>query len=125
MNKPASLVVLDLAILIDMYGDDSADTICPALSRFRSEASKYINQLQHAVVQQDHAEIARLTHSLKSMAGLIGACQLMEWSQLVEQAAKQRDQTMLANHLPELTTIWAALQTELASSLLLYGSADA
>ena len=43
--------VLDLTVLVDMYGDDSAETVCFALSGFNREAQRYVCQLQQALTQ--------------------------------------------------------------------------
>ena len=82
--------VLDLNVLIAMYGDDSAATITLALAGFRREATGYVQQLQSTTGQNTPADIARLCHSLKSMCGLVGAAQLMQLCSVLEQAANQR-----------------------------------
>ena len=93
MADAATLPVLDLNVLIAMYGDDSAETITLALSGFRREATVYVQQLQNAgqhnirtdSARKDHnpkdtamAEIALLFHSLKSMSGLVCDAKLMQ-----------------------------------------------
>ena len=49
MHSISELPVLELAVLIDMYGDDSNETVVLALSGFNLEAQRYITQLQQAM----------------------------------------------------------------------------
>lgn len=125
MTNSIGPAVLNLAILFDMYGDNSSQTLCQALSGFRSEAGLYISQLQQALVAADQAETAKLSHSLKSMCGLIGASQLMTLCQTIEQAARQRDKVALANCEQELALVWQALKLQLQRTLQDHGHADA
>ena len=101
--------VLDLTVLVDMYGDDSAETVCFALSGFNREAQRYVCQLQQALTQTDWAEAARVAHSIKSMAGLCGALQLATLCQLIEQTARQQDVQQLVDYSKLLTPCWQAL----------------
>lgn len=101
--------VLDLTVLVDMYGDDSAETVCFALSGFNREAQRYVCQLQQALTQSDWAEAARVAHSIKSMAGLCGALQLATLCQLIEHAARQQDVQQLAGYTSMLTPCWQTL----------------
>lgn len=125
MTDATTLPVLDLNVLIAMYGDDSADTIILALSGFRNEANIYISQLKQALITQDYTEIARLSHSLKSMSGLIGACQLMTLCQTTEQTARQGDLVTLRLCTQELASVWPLLLQQLQISLQQYGHSDA
>lgn len=118
-------IVLDLRVLTAMYGDDSAQTITLALSGFRREATTYIEQLQLAIQCNTLPDIARFSHSLKSMCGLVGAGQLMQLCQNLEQAARQQDGPSLARLAPELRQIWHSLLTALNTTLQQYGYNDA
>lgn len=124
MTDAAALPVLDLNVLIAMYGDDSAATIILALSGFRREATKYVQQLQSAAQQNAPADIARLCHSLKSMCGLVGATRLMQLCLTLEQAARQQDLAVLQAQLPALADVWLALLAELNRTLLQHGYTD-
>lgn len=124
MTNPAELPLLDLKVLITMYGDDSAATITPALAGFRREAGAYVQQLQSAAQQNTPADIARLCHSLKSMCGLVGATRLMQLCLTLEQAARQHDRAVWQAELARLTEMWPALLTELNRTLLQHGYAD-
>ena len=110
--------VLDLAVLVEMYGDDSAETVCSALSGFNREAQRYVCQLQQALTQTDWAEAARVAHSIKSMAGLCGVMQLSALCQQIETAARQQDSGQLHTLQKQLAPCWQALlqqsQAELA-----------
>ncbi|SNY51419.1 HPt (histidine-containing phosphotransfer) domain-containing protein [Arsukibacterium tuosuense] len=117
MTNLAGQAVLDLTVLTEMYGDDSAHTICQVLTGFRDEAQNYMAQLQQAAAASQFSEVARLSHSLKSMCGLVGAAQLMAWCQTAEQAARQSDQTVLTDCLLLLNDVWPALLAKLNSDL--------
>ncbi|SEH74866.1 Hpt domain-containing protein [Rheinheimera pacifica] len=139
MAEPATLPVLDLNVLIAMYGDDSAETITLALSGFRREATHYVQQLQdvgqpsarkdHAPtdnVQTDNAlaDTARLCHSLKSMCGLVGAAKLMQLCIALEQAAWQQDLPTLQSGLLKLAGVWPETLAMLNLILLQHGYTD-
>ena len=139
MADAATLPVLDLNVLIAMYGDDSAETITLALSGFRREATHYVQQLQNAgqhnirtdSARKDHAptdnalaDTARLCHSLKSMCGLVGAAKLMQLCMTLEQAARQQDLTTLQNELLKLAEVWPELLSQLNLTLLQHGYPD-
>ncbi|MDP2715761.1 Hpt domain-containing protein [Rheinheimera sp.] len=124
MTDAAVLPVLDLNVLIAMYGDDSADTITLALSGFRREATKYVQKLQSAAQQDATADIARVCHSLKSMCGLVGATRLMQLCLTLEQAARQQDLAVLQAQLPALAGVWLTLLAELNRTLLQHGYID-
>ena len=149
MADAATLPVLDLNVLIAMYGDDSAETITLALSGFRREATHYVQQLQNAgqpSARKDHvrtdnaridhaptdkaptdnalADTARLCHSLKSMCGLVGAAKLMQLCMTLEQAARQQDQTALQAQLLNLAGVWPETLAMLNLTLLQHGYAD-
>lgn len=125
MKNLANQSILNLTILIEMYGDSSAGTVCQVLNSFRSEATLYIRQLQQAFIVQDFAEIARQSHSLKSMCGLIGACQMMTFCQTTEQAARQGDYSALEVCRGELALLWPALLLQLQRNLQQHGFGDA
>lgn len=131
MTDVTTPAVLDVSILTDMYGDDSAKTIHHALSSFLQEATTYVNQLQQKAMQQqqsmqhDYSSIARMSHSLKSMAGLVGACQLQLLCDSIEQAARKQDHAALIACWPQFNLIWPVLHTELINRLSLYGRSDA
>ena len=109
MLSLAEQPVLDLTVLVDMYGDDSDETVCFALSGFNREAQRYVCQLQQALTQADWTGAARVAHSIKSMAGLCGALQLATLCQLIEQAARQQDVQQLTGYSKLLTPCWQAL----------------
>ena len=109
LTKIAKLPVLDLQVMAQMYGDDSAETVCFALSGFNREAQRYVCQLQQALTQTDWAEAARVAHRIKSMAGLCGALQLATLCQLIEQAARQDDVQLLTHCARQLSPCWQAL----------------
>lgn len=139
MADAATLPVLDLNVLFDMYGDDSAEIICQVLAGFRREATVYVQQLQDAgqlSARRDHVptdsartdnaltDTARLCHSLKSMCGLVGATKLMQLCMTLEQAARQQDQTAQQAQLLNLAGVWPETLAMLNLTLLQHGYAD-
>ncbi|WP_213994759.1 Hpt domain-containing protein [Arsukibacterium sp.] len=124
MTSCTGPAVLDLHILTGMYGDNSAVTICQVLSSFRAEANSYIDYLQQALQTQDYPEVARLSHSLKSMCGLVGACQLMTLCQRTELAARQGDKVALDDCQQELAIVWRTLMLQLHHTLQEHGHAN-
>ncbi len=118
MHKISELPVLALAVLTDMYGDDSNDTVMLALSGFNQEAQRYVTVLQQALNIPDFEAAAKLAHSVKSMAGLCGAMQLAALCQQIETAARQQDSEQLNALQRQLAPCWQALlqqsQAELA-----------
>ena len=104
-----NLAVLDLTVLADMYGDNSADTVRFALSGFNSEAQHYVMLLQQALATSNWSEAARWAHRIKSMAGLCGAIQIATLCQLIEQAARQHDTESLATLTSLLQPYWQLL----------------
>ena len=124
MADAATLPVLDLNVLIAMYGDDSAETITLALSGFRREATHYIQQLQSVGQHDVLTDTAHLCHSLKSMCGLVGATKLMQLCMTLEQAGRQQDLTTLQNELLKLAEVWPELLSQLNLTLLQHGYVD-
>jgi HPt (histidine-containing phosphotransfer) domain-containing protein len=118
MTDIAELPVLNLAVLTEMYGDTSSQTICQVLTGFRDEAHSYSEQLRHAFIAGQFADVARLSHSLKSMCGLVGAQQMMTLCQNTEQAARAEDKLILNRCFTELNKVWPALLQDLESNLV-------
>ncbi|HEY9042512.1 MAG TPA: Hpt domain-containing protein [Rheinheimera sp.] len=118
MPKISELPVLVLAVLTDMYGDDSNDTVVLALNGFNQEAQCYITQLQRAFSHADWAEAAKLAHSVKSMAGLCGAIQLSALCQQIETAARQQDSEQLNALQRQLAPCWQALLQQSQAELI-------
>jgi hypothetical protein len=64
------LAILDLAILIEMYGDDSRETLESALSGFAAAAPPYINAIKEAGTARELTTLASAAHSLKVLPPL-------------------------------------------------------
>lgn len=109
--------ILDLTVLIEMYGDDSRETIHNALSGFMQSAPKYINTILDASANQQLAALASAAHSLKSIAALIGANQLAEMCRQLEESARMAEWQRLASILQTLPESWLRLQQQLGEQL--------
>jgi HPt (histidine-containing phosphotransfer) domain-containing protein len=107
------LAILDLAILIEMYGDDSRETLESALSGFAAAAPPYINAIKEAGTARELTTLASAAHSLKSIAALTGATQLATLCRQLEQAARDADNQILAPLLVALPDCWQRLQQQL------------
>jgi len=103
------LPVLELTVLTEMYGDASADTVCFALKGFNREAERFVMQLEQALTEQHYEEIARLTHSLKSMSALCGALQFAAFCNLLETAVREHDDAAITELTSSLKPCWQAL----------------
>lgn len=125
MTDKALLPVLNLAVLTEMYDDNRSQTICQVLTGFRDEAQSYLISLRQAIAAVNFTDIARLSHSLKSMCGLVGAQQMMTLCQITEQAARAEDKLTLNRCSTELDKVWLALIRELESNLLQFGHNNA
>jgi HPt (histidine-containing phosphotransfer) domain-containing protein len=110
MTQSTTESVLDVSILCAMYGEDSPEFIAEILQQFQREAQGYIALLEQALVQIDYAEVVRLSHSLKSMCGLIGALQLGMICQQLEQTAVSHNFNELTKLSDALTKCWLRLQ---------------
>ena len=118
------LAILDLAILIEMYGDDSRETLESALSGFAVAAPSYINVIKQAGAARELTTLASAAHSLKSIAALTGATQLAALCWQLELAARNTDEPALAPLLVTFSDCWQQLQQQLRQQLKQLGVAD-
>lgn len=118
------LAILDLAILIEMYGDDSRETLESALSGFAAAAPPYINAIKEAGTARELPALASAAHSLKSIAALTGATQLAALCWQLELAARNADEHALAPLLVTFSDCWQQLQQQLRQQLKQLKAAD-
>ena len=88
------LPVFDPGILIQMVGDKSA-IHRRLLEKFQVTAQAQAERLHAAVAEGDAAAVSQIAHSLKSNARAIGALQLGDLCEKLEQAGKAGDLTAL------------------------------
>jgi HPt (histidine-containing phosphotransfer) domain-containing protein len=124
MRELQSFSVLDINTLADMYGDSSATTLIAVLTAFYIEAAKYVVQLQTAVKAVDISAIIGLSHSLKSMCGLIGAQQFAHFCLMLEQAGRDADYQRMAFLSAQFQPCWQALQNAITLNLQAFGNPD-
>jgi len=118
------LAILDLAILIEMYGDDSRETLESALSGFAAAAPLYINAIKEAGKVRDLPALSAAAHSLKGIAALTGASQLAALCWQLELAARDADEQGLAPLLATVPGCWQRIQQQLLQQLQQLGPAD-
>lgn len=116
--------IIDLNILIDMYGDDSHETLRGALSGFATAAPPYIDTIKKAGLSGDLGKLASAAHSLKSIAALTGATSLANICQHLEEDARDGNTDKVAILLLTLPECWQQLQQQLQQKLLQIGSID-
>ena len=117
------LAILDLAILIEMYGDDSKETLESALSGFAAAAPLYINAINEAAKVRELPALSAAAHSLKGIAALTGATQLAALCWQLELAARNADEHALAPLLVTFSDCWQQLQQQLRQQLKQLGVA--
>jgi HPt (histidine-containing phosphotransfer) domain-containing protein len=116
--------VLDINVLADMYGDSSATTRVEVLTGFNAEAGRYVVQLQAAVTLLNMASVIAMSHSLKSMCGLIGAQQFAQLCMLLEQAGRDGHEQRLTDLSAQLQPCWQALQVAILFNSQVKGHTD-
>lgn len=95
--------VLDGGVLRELLGDSGGDA-AEVLDDFLAVTRQDLAELQSARAQGDLAGVRRQAHRIKGAAALIGALELGEAAQAVEQAAHDEDWTSLLAVLSELET---------------------
>lgn len=81
------------------------------LQRFESEYGDYDEQIRRALLSEEEEEATRMAHTLKGLAGNLGADSLAEASRLLEKALKEGMKP------PELDPILEKLSAELKRAL--------
>jgi HPt (histidine-containing phosphotransfer) domain-containing protein len=116
--------ILDLQILIDIYGDDSAETILAAISGFDHAAKHYVSELQQAFLANDLPAMSYAAHSLNGICGLTGVTHFASLSLQLEKAAKAQQHSVLAQLMSEFSAHWPILQAQLHLILTAYSGAN-
>ena len=103
-NPPITENIVDISVLSNILGDDSAihEKI---LRSFSDNSPQIVNDLHKAYANHCAADIVWSTHKLKSCAKAIGAKQLAQSCQALESAAREdnwQDITLVHNELEPL-----------------------
>lgn len=120
-RKTCDSNILNLAELINIYGDDSAETITTALLGFLESASIYVHALQHAHLENDLPAVSAAAHSLKGICGLTGVTYLASLSGQLELAAATHQHANVAALMLEFAAHWPVVQNQIQCVLEQYG----
>ncbi|SEA81687.1 Hpt domain-containing protein [Thiothrix caldifontis] len=79
-----------------------ADEFTELVEFFLTDTEQSLVLLQHCVATQDSTQVGTLCHKLKSSSKLIGAFQLAEFTNLLEDYKDHHDQQIARTHLNHL-----------------------
>lgn len=88
--------------LLMIVGDDELELIAELIQAYSNEAVHLINLLSEAIVKGDTNQLYQAAHSLKSSSGNLGAAQLVNCCQTLEQQGKIHDLTHSAASFAQL-----------------------
>ena len=88
-TKPSGCAI-DLAVLIELVGDDP-DTLAEMLDEFRASVADQQGQLRTAAASGDRMTLTRNAHSMKGAARYAGASTLARICDTIEVRAKGTD----------------------------------
>ncbi|WP_394199787.1 Hpt domain-containing protein [Shewanella waksmanii] len=91
--KLAEAPVLDTNVLIDLIGDDQQE-IVNFQRQFMQQAQQSLKKLATSFNQSDFTEVKQEAHFLKTSARAIGALQVGEVLQMIENASLQEDKAL-------------------------------
>ncbi|MEN9790523.1 MAG: hypothetical protein RLZZ63_181 [Gemmatimonadota bacterium] len=111
-----SLSVLDLRIATSMVGSDP-DTLREFLEEFRTHSRHLASGILAAHRANELAEIARLTHKLKSSARSMGAMALGELAAELETVARRVDADAVTHLIRRFEVAVTALEARLTAEL--------
>lgn len=97
--------------LREVLGDELADIV----DDFNSSAVDYIKQLEQSISTQNHEDSMNIAHTLKGMAGNIGAIRLSQLCQVLESEAKAMKVNDGPSQLSRIANALKKTQEELAS----------
>lgn len=87
---------LDFSVLESMFGDDEALRHA-ILEEFASSAKAYVIELDTALAARSAEGVQSLAHKLKSSSRTVGASQLAEVCEVLENSAPDRDWQHIAS----------------------------
>ncbi len=113
---PNALPVWDPSAFREILGED-ADLQRQIIGRFLSSAPQQLSAMAAAHASGDLALLADLAHSLKSGARTVGAMQLGDLCEQLDNAGSDGDAPHSAILAAELTQVWTATEQALLSHL--------
>lgn len=100
-------MILDTNVLTEMVGDDPA--IHQALlAQFVPQTKEIIDEIDAALAQQDLQAVGDLGHKMKSSARYMGAMELGDVSEALQDAGKSGDAAAVATIVARLHDVFAA-----------------
>ncbi len=115
MHQPL-YTCIDPLVLYDEAGRDLAFFV--SLSRtFLDIAPPMFDRLERAILADARVTVIHESHSLRGSAALVGARQLSNLLQEMEQLARQNSETSFISHLPELTRLFTLVLREVQLSI--------
>jgi HPt (histidine-containing phosphotransfer) domain-containing protein len=74
----------------------------PLVPKFLTNRKKEVLTMQDALSAQDFETVRTVAHGMKGAGGSYGFDRISEMAAVIEQAAKQRDSSIVESHLPLL-----------------------
>ncbi|OQW93092.1 MAG: hypothetical protein BWK79_12990, partial [Beggiatoa sp. IS2] len=93
--------------LCSLIGEDEPDLLADLVQAYCEESTSLMQELREAIANNDDTGVAKVTHSLKSSSGNLGAITLAEFYNTLEQQAKNND---LSNSHKVLTLLESEYQ---------------
>lgn len=100
-----TLPIWDRAAALER-ADGDEELVQEIVGLFREDSPRLIQEIEHAVANQDADRLYRAAHTLKGSAGSIGAAALARAAQILETIGR-------GHHLNEASPAWGRLQDEL------------
>jgi signal transduction histidine kinase/DNA-binding response OmpR family regulator len=106
-----------LAQVRELAADDGEEVVRSILQMLAEDTPVHLQKLQAAAAARDLETMAKEAHSLRGVAGNVGATQLWERAGAVEQASRTGRFDEAAAAVPTVTAAWAAIEGELGRYL--------
>ena len=105
---------LNTSQLVSLVGDD-LEIIISLLQDYQ-ESSRDINEeIKKAWNKQDLLQVGKLGHKLKSAARTVGAPRLGDICELLQNAGKENNESLVAETLPKFTDEYALIRSEISN----------
>lgn len=88
-----------------------------ALERFRDRIPRRLAIFNHALQEGDFEALHHEAHSLKGSCGVVGANKLLSCADKLETAAREKQESLLTEHLDQLKKAWEQTEDELKQIL--------
>ncbi|HEB77763.1 MAG TPA: response regulator [Methylothermaceae bacterium] len=115
-TPPSSGRILDPAVLKSLVGDDDA-VVSEFLQDFAAGTRRLSERIESAAVSDDWRQVARTAHTLKSSARAVGARELADACQVLENACKSTAVEARREALKRFADAWSNLKQALPTYL--------